>query len=108
MSIFAPSFLPPLLLLSHPVLVGCSNMQFSVGNASNASKEIAAAAAFPHVRLFTASRHYNRNSEAAPQQARGPPYWSAVARHTADDWLTVSTSSTTADARTAGAAWASR
>ena len=43
-------------------------MQFSVGNASNATAEIAAAAAFPHIRLFTAARHYNRSSEAAPQR----------------------------------------
>ena len=43
-------------------------MQFSVGNASNATAEIAAAAAFPHIRLFTAARHYNRSSESAPQQ----------------------------------------
>lgn len=31
-------------------------MQFSVGNASNASAEIAAAASFPEIRLFTAGR----------------------------------------------------
>lgn len=43
-------------------------MQFSVGNASNASAEIAAAANFPHIRLFTAARHYNKTSEASPQQ----------------------------------------
>eukprot|EP01043_Picozoa_sp_COSAG02_P008415 COSAG02_NODE_269_length_26468_cov_4.489021_2_plen_511_part_00 len=43
-------------------------MQFSVGNASNASAEIAAAEAFPHIRLFTAARHYNKISEASPQQ----------------------------------------
>ena len=47
---------------------GQSNMAFSVGNSSNATAEIAAAAAFPHIRLFTASRHYNKSSEAAPQQ----------------------------------------
>ena len=45
-----------------------SNMAFSVGNSSNATAEIAAAAGFPHIRLFTASRHYNKSSEAAPQQ----------------------------------------
>ena len=47
---------------------GQSKLQFSVGNSSNATKNIAAAAAFPHIRLFTASRHYNKSSEAAPQQ----------------------------------------
>jgi sialate O-acetylesterase len=47
---------------------GQSNMQYSVGNASNATQEIAAAAFFPHIRLFTAARHYNRSSEAEPQQ----------------------------------------
>jgi sialate O-acetylesterase len=47
---------------------GQSNMQFSVGNASNATQEIAAAAFFPHIRLFTAARHYNRSSEAVPQR----------------------------------------
>lgn len=43
-------------------------MQFSVGNASNATAEIAAAANFPYIRLFTAARHYNKSSEASPQQ----------------------------------------
>ena len=47
---------------------GQSNMQFSLGNASNATAEIAAAAAFPDIRLFTAARHYNPTSEAAPQR----------------------------------------
>jgi sialate O-acetylesterase len=32
------------------------------------SEEIAAAAGFPHIRLFTAARHYNKTSEATPQQ----------------------------------------
>ena len=35
---------------------GQSNMQFSVGNASNATAEIAAAAGFAHIRLMTAGR----------------------------------------------------
>jgi sialate O-acetylesterase len=47
---------------------GQSNMQFSVGNASNATQEIAAAAFFPHIRLFTAARHYNLSSEAVAQR----------------------------------------
>jgi len=46
---------------------GQSNMQFSVGNASNATAEIAAADGFPLIRLFTTARHYNRTSEATEQ-----------------------------------------
>lgn len=42
-------------------------MQFSVGNASNATAEIAAADLLPLIRVFTAARHYNATSEARPQ-----------------------------------------
>lgn len=44
-------------------------MQFSVGNASNATAEIAAANHFPAIRLFTAPRHYNATAEMSPQSS---------------------------------------
>ena len=52
---------------------GQSNMQFSVGNASNATAEIAAADALgPVIRLFTAGRVVAEDTEPAGQQRMQP------------------------------------
>ena len=59
---------------------GQSNMQFSVGNASNASAEIAAASTFgAHVRLMTVGRVVAEDTEparrSAPRRSGSCPSW---------------------------------